>query len=337
MTTISRAAAALPGIGLEEIAERASLMTRTDRKYLVPEAVAAALVDALCEDLCVLEIDGARTFAYRSLYYDTPGQASYRTAATRRRRRFKVRRREYVDAGTAFLEVKTRTGRGDTAKVREPEAEEGPAPQPGDPALAGEGLDYALDQLQEAGVPALDGPLYPVLETTYRRTTVLLASEGSRMTIDQDLAWRDETGRRLALEDLVIVETKSAATPGAADRYLWCHGHRPVKISKFATGCALLDPSLPAHRWHRVLRHLAPHVRGLGADAMRPRGVRADRMWADGGGAARSTADGARSTRADGNGAHSIGADGTALQTPAPSTVTDAAAHRSGRLPTLSR
>src|SRR5690625_594045 len=108
-----------PGIGLEGMAERAALMSRTDRKYLVPAGLAAELVHDLADDLHVLDIDRQRTFAYRSLYYDTPELPSYRTAAPRRRRRFKVRRREYVDAGTSFLEVKTRTGRGDTEKVRE--------------------------------------------------------------------------------------------------------------------------------------------------------------------------------------------------------------------------
>src|SRR5699024_259407 len=126
--------AVLPGIDLEGMAERAALMTRTDRKYLVPAGLAAELVHDLADDLHVLDIDRQRTFAYRSLYYDTPELLSYRTAATRRRRRFKVRRREYVDAGTSFLEVKTRTGRGDTEKVRE--GGPGPAGSCPGPAMA---------------------------------------------------------------------------------------------------------------------------------------------------------------------------------------------------------
>jgi hypothetical protein len=38
-----------------------------------------------------------------------------------------------------------------------------------------------------------------------------------------------------------------------ADRFLWSHGHRPVRLSKFATGMALLDPALSHNRWHRTL------------------------------------------------------------------------------------
>src|SRR5699024_8099685 len=49
--------AVLPGIDLEGMAERAALMTRTDRKYLVPAGLAAELVPDLAGDLPVLHID----------------------------------------------------------------------------------------------------------------------------------------------------------------------------------------------------------------------------------------------------------------------------------------
>lgn len=38
------------------------------------------------------------------------------------------------------------------------------------------------------------------------------------------------------------------------DRVLWSRGHRPVSISKDATGLAALRPDLPANRWQRTLR-----------------------------------------------------------------------------------
>lgn len=261
-TGLDTHAAQLPGIDLDRMAERASLMTRTDRKYLVPLPVATDLMAALADDLQVLDIDGQRASSYRSLYYDAPDLVSYRTAATRRRRRFKIRRREYVDSATSFLEVKTRTGRGDTEKVREATAHlAGSArPIPGDGPLAGDDASYVAARLQEAGVAVPDASLLPVLETAYRRTTLLVGSEGSRVTIDQDLLWRGSDRRAHQLADLVVLETKSSSTPGAADRWLWRAHHRPQRISKFATGMALLDPGLPANRWHRTIQRLRPHV-----------------------------------------------------------------------------
>lgn len=259
---LTTAVAALDGIGLDTMEQRASLMTRTDRKYLVPLPLVARLVDVLADDLDVLEIGGRRDFAYRSLYYDSPDLAAYHTAATRRRRRFKVRRREYVDAGSAYLEVKTRTGRGDTVKVREqvPTLTGDDLPLPGGAELTGDQLDYAMARLADADVPRPMLPLRPVLETAYRRMTLLVGSEGSRVTIDRALTWRGSALRGHRLEGLVVVETKSASSAGLADRFLWRARYRPQRISKFATGMALLDPALPANRWHRILGQVRRQV-----------------------------------------------------------------------------
>ena len=81
------------------------------------------------------------------------------------------------------------------------------------------------------------------------------------MTIDTDVIWSrpgtadDAWGAPFAdLADLVVLETKAGTRPGAADRLLWARGHRPVRLSKYATGLALIDPDLPDNRWHRTLR-----------------------------------------------------------------------------------
>lgn len=274
-------------ISLAELGERAALMTRVDRKYLVPLEVAASLLPALDGGLRVLEIEGRCTFGYRSVYYDTAELAGYRAAATGRRRRFKVRRRDYLDTGASYLEVKTRTGRGESRKHRVPvptgvgevgggsggEAgmvagdgivagggvagggmPGGGMPVGGDGALAGSQLAYVREILQMDGCPAPDAPLLPVLDTTYDRTTLLIEDEDSRVTIDSELTWSDPSGaRRRTLQDLVVVETKAGSRPGAADRLLWAQGHRPLRLSKYATGMALLRGDLAANRWHRTL------------------------------------------------------------------------------------
>ncbi|MDN5821700.1 MAG: molecular chaperone, partial [Brachybacterium sp.] len=112
-----------------------------------------------------------------------------------------------------------------------------------------------------------EDPLFPALETTYRRTTLLVGSEGSRVTLDESLIWRGRNLQPYLLDDLVVLETKAAAAPGAVDRRLWRSHHRPQRISKFATGTALLYPGLPANRWHRTIDRLRPHVRQLATTA----------------------------------------------------------------------
>lgn len=103
--------AQLAPIDLVELIERAALLERIDRKYVVARA---ALPDPMAEvptGTRVLEHAGRRTHGYRSVYLDTPDLASYRTAGQRRRRRWRVRGRTYLDTGGSWLEVKTRSAR----------------------------------------------------------------------------------------------------------------------------------------------------------------------------------------------------------------------------------
>ncbi|NKY40828.1 VTC domain-containing protein [Cellulomonas septica] len=98
----------LAPVTLDELLTDAALQTRVDRKYVLPVTALDALLDGLDPATRVLEIDGRRASAYRSVYFDTPALTSYLGAARRRRGRFKVRTRTYVDDGACWVEVKTR-------------------------------------------------------------------------------------------------------------------------------------------------------------------------------------------------------------------------------------
>jgi len=52
--------------------------------------------------------------------------------------------------------------------------------------------------------------------------------------------------------DRVLVETKSRGHE-PVDRVLSRLGVRPLSMSKYCLGTALLHPWLPANRWHRLL------------------------------------------------------------------------------------
>lgn len=252
-SVVARGLAEARAVTLEELDATAALQTRVDRKYVLTPAEVTALLGTLAaHGPRVLEIDGERSFTYASTYYDTADLLTFRLAARRRRRRFKVRTRTYVDTGHAtFLEVKTRAARGVTVKERRPW-------EPATP-LAGEGLDFVDDRLAAA---RLDAPpshqLAPVLRSAYRRTTVLLPD--ARLTLDTGLRWRLASAEgvpdaaRADVGDLVVVETKAGTAPSSADRALWRGGHRPDRISKYATGLATLRPDLPDHPWRRLRR-----------------------------------------------------------------------------------
>jgi hypothetical protein len=239
---------ALAPIGLAELVETAALQTRVDRKYIVPRAELDRVLLGLPEDARVLDEDGLRSFDYESVYFDTPDFASYLAAARKRRRRFKIRTRTYVDSGECFLEVKTRGGRSVTVKERLPYDREVSA------QLTPEARAHTETMLTEAGIAQPDGELVPALVTRYARSTVLLPAAGARTTVDRELEWELADGGILRLPDLAIVESKSGSSPSPMDRLLWRQGHRPVGISKYGVGLAALRPELPANKWSRVLR-----------------------------------------------------------------------------------
>ncbi|SDR21835.1 polyphosphate polymerase domain-containing protein [Thermostaphylospora chromogena] len=258
-TPIARALARLAPVGLAELIDRAALQTRVDRKYIVPVEALPQLLDQLAPHVRVLDIDGGRTFRYRSVYFDTPQLASYHCAAYRRRRRFKVRTRTYLDSAQCWLEVKINGARGDVTKHRLPY-------HPRDCDTVRPGRDFVDDVLtRESMGPAAGNALDPILVTEYRRATLLLPDTASRITIDTGLVWQD-TRSSLRLPDLAVVETKttSAATP--VDRMLWRKGMRPARISKYATGLAALRPDLPDVPWRRTLRrHFLGAVSPMGS------------------------------------------------------------------------
>ena len=238
----------LAPVTLATLTTEASLLTRLDRKYLLPTNDAAALLGAVDPRTRVLEQEGARSFAYESVYFDTADRVSYHLAARSRRRRFKLRSRSYVGTETAFLEMKTRGGRGVTVKERIDYDTENCD------RLTAEGREYSADALAGIGLDlGLVASLGPALTTRYQRST-LLAPDGTRATIDTSLAWIDADGRTLELPGWVIVESKTAGPPSAIDRSLWRAGIRPEGISKFGTGTAALHPELSSNKWSRLLR-----------------------------------------------------------------------------------
>lgn len=240
---------ALTPIPLDELVERAELLTRVDRKYVLPIAEARRLLRAVPSDTRILEIDGRREFGYRSTYLDTADRQSFFVAGRAHRRRWKVRTRSYVDTGGAWLEVKTRTSRDQNLKQRieHPDAEM-------TAGLTADGQAFVGAIIGRDIAPALR----PVLVTGYRRSTLFLPASASRVTIDVDLGWTALSPRRdLDRPALAIVETKTGSTPSAVDRLLWQRGHRPARISKYGVGMAALHPDLPRLKWHRVLhQHL---------------------------------------------------------------------------------
>ena len=245
---------------LAELNSAAGLLTRVDRKYLVPLKSAQGLVDGLAPHAQVLAIDERRRFSYASTYFDTPELDAFMLTARKRRRRFKVRTRTYLDSGLCFLEVKTNGSRESTVKDRfkyDPDDADRVTP---------DGRLFIIERLVESSTCSPDEAstiaeaLVPVMDSTYSRTTLHLPHDEARATFDTELTWDlfGPDGKRLergvSVGHLNVVETKNPSTASPTDRLLWNQGHRPTRISKYATGMALLYANLPTNRWNRTIK-----------------------------------------------------------------------------------
>lgn len=237
----------LAPISLTDLQAEAEFLTRADRKYLVPLEMAGQIIAAIEPGTRVLDIDGRQDFTYISPYFDDAVNTAYLSAARGRASRFKVRTRLYCDSGLCMLELKVRDARGRTVKHRTAH----------DPTALDSLLDADRDWLREFPHVALHADaLQHCMTTHYLRTTFALPGGSGRVTIDRNLAFEMPAGERRAFPSLVVIETKGPGRPTSFDRLLWRHGYRPQSMSKFTVGLSLLDPTLPANRWHRVRTRL---------------------------------------------------------------------------------
>jgi hypothetical protein len=238
---------ALPGVDLPTLESTAALLTRVDRKYVVPVETFARLVGSLDDGWRSLDVSGRRLFGYTSTYFDTADLATYRAHLQGRRRRFKVRIRRYDDTDSSMLEVKRKGMRGMTVKERMPySAWDGGG-------LCGAGRAFVAEAVGGHAVLP-DAELAPVVTTRNRRATLLHAESRSRLTVDLDLRCGRGEDSGVLREGFVLLESKAAGVSSVADRLLRSLGARPAAISKYCIGVAPLGRDLPTNPWRRTVR-----------------------------------------------------------------------------------
>lgn len=230
-------------IALGALERDAALGERMDVKYIVRVDQLEAMLAILASSHRILEIDGGRIFRYRTTYYDTPDLLTFREHRSGRRRRFKLRRRRYLDTGREMLELKLKGRRGLTVKHA--------VPYDGGEQLDAAALDFARDTLRATYARELPSPLVPALIVDCQRLTLVEPEGGERVSCDVAVTLGD---LRLA-PGHAIVESKSTAGRAAADRVLRELGARSVtRCSKYCLGVALTRPGQRANDFLPLMR-----------------------------------------------------------------------------------
>lgn len=227
---IEKSLSAYAPISLKNLNEKAEMLARIDNKYIVKGPELLPALACLTEYFDVLEINGKRAFEYSSCYFDDTERRGYYDHHQRRRKRCKVRVREYVDAGIYFLEVKLNEQRAMTTKRRLQ-------------------IDKPITRLNQDIMHFVDGcynecyhehfekELIPVIRISYKRITLVAKEGGERLTLDTGISFTSDNGQRATPNDIFIIETKSARGNGIADKVLRSIHMKPTKrVSKFCIG-----------------------------------------------------------------------------------------------------
>lgn len=223
---------------------KVALMDRCDTKYLFHSDLLPALLEAIQPHYRLLEVDGVRGTAYRSLYFDTVDLRLYHDHHNGRSFRKKVRFREYGGSGLCFLEVKRKNGRGETRKSR----------------VKVEAIPLAMSTEHRyflgASIADPNG-LRPVLWNTYERLTFVANGRPERLTIDTALRFTAD-GLGSGLDQLCIAELKQERSDRTSPFAQIMHRMhiRPGGLSKYCTGMALLHPELKHNAFNPALRSL---------------------------------------------------------------------------------
>jgi len=215
-------------IALEDL-DKMKLLGRFDSKFVFNRSKLESIINQMASDYHILKIKNQTVFHYESTYLDTDDFKLYLMHHNGKPERIKVRWRNYTDIQKVFFEVKCKTSRKKTEKIRTEE-----------PAVLSE-----LNQAQSELIASLgyqDYCLKPKITISYDRITMVSKSENIKVTLDMNIRFENLIEAK-DLPQIVIAEVKSRRiTPKClfieAIKKL---GIRQGSFSKYATGTAILE------------------------------------------------------------------------------------------------
>lgn len=220
-----------------------SLMDRTDTKFMFNIDRLPDILASLKDEYYVLEIEGKRNFAYRSLYYDTDNLAFYNKHHSGYADRYKVRYREYVETGDVFFEIKHRSNKGRTQKRR----------------IHLDELALSLNETTQNFLSEKNGielDIKPQLWINFHRITLVNTLQPERVTLDTNLYFEFD-GKKLGFENLVIAESKVDKTTRSA--FVKCMKNLHIRkgsVSKYCLGIINMFPEVKSNRFKTKIHKL---------------------------------------------------------------------------------
>ncbi len=229
-------------IGLEEVNQKAALLKRVDTKYVLRPEQLPALLPLWSQSHRVLEIEDNRLAHYKTIYYDTANFSLYHAHHSGTANRVKFRERFYENSGINFFEIKVRTNKGITDKIRSRIKNH-------------KNTDFYLEEGKKMYPRHLNGnELKKSLQVNYDRITLVGNHHAERITIDCNLQF-SINDQNIKLYDRIIIEVKTEkGTHSQTHHQLKKNGIRSGSISKYCLGIIKLYPEVKKNRFKNSLR-----------------------------------------------------------------------------------
>lgn len=208
------------------------LMNRTDTKFAFNAALLPDLLRQCKSQYSILEVNGKRVSAYKTLYFDTAEHQLFLDHHHEKPNRFKIRIRNYVESGLFYLEIKIKE-KGRTIKSR----------------IKLNGFEFELSEKSRDFIKKITGEeisVQPVLWNYFNRITLVNNSEKERLTIDFGLGFEDMKGKKSDVGRLIIAEVKQEKRSRSSHiiQLLRKNGIRESGLSKYCIGSVLTDHQL---------------------------------------------------------------------------------------------
>jgi hypothetical protein len=230
-------------VSLQEL-DSVKLQNRIDSKYVLTKKQLVDVLDGICDDQYILQIDGIRIFNYQTVYFDTPDFQFYKDHHNGCVNRVKVRSREYIESNLCFYEIKRKLFGTRTDKQRKVI-----------PTIYREVPieDYNLIQYKRLE----NKPIEEKLSNSFKRITLTNKKFTERITIDLEINF-DNGKKHIELPNLVVIEVKQGKTDVFSNtiqvlKKLRIH---QSSFSKYAIGVSMLEEGIKYNNFKPILLKL---------------------------------------------------------------------------------
>lgn len=236
----------LDPITLEQMSS-IKLMNRTDTKFVTSKENLARLLELAQGKYYAQFHNGSKIANYMTTYWDTDTHHFYTEHHNGRSPRQKVRVRTYMDSGTTFLEIKTKSNHGRTKKKR--------VEVPSQEITGENGNEEFLQGLVHRGM----ADIHPTVRNQFHRITLVNYGKTERLTIDYDVQFHNmETDRDACTGQLVIIELKRDGNVYSPVLEILRELRiKPSGFSKYCIGSVMTNRKLKYNRFKQRLVKLS--------------------------------------------------------------------------------